>query len=287
MKLKATLIGITLFFAVFAMLYSPTLGKNRSIFDIFNFNTYQNQESDNSVSSNIIADSQVSSKNNEDQNNSENSSDLSEDSATVAGEKDVLDQENNQNFVLVTKVTDGDTIEIEGGQKVRYIGIDTPETVHPSKPVMCFGKEASNYNKDLVFGQKIRLEKDISETDKYGRLLRYVYLEDGTFVNLQLVKEGYATSYSYPPDIKFQQDFLSAEKLARDEGIGLWGECESSESPENECNIKGNISASGEKIYHMPEQYYYSKTLINESNGERWFCSEQEAKDAGWRKSLK
>src|SRR3990167_3408922 len=80
------------------------------------------------------------------------------------------------NTVLVTRVIDGDTIEIEGGQKVRYIGIDTPETVDPRKPVQCFGVEASNKNKELVSGKRDRLEKDVSETDKYGRLLRYIYI---------------------------------------------------------------------------------------------------------------
>lgn len=287
MKIKATLIGMTLFFAVFAIFYSPTLGKNRNIFDsIFNTkNNNQNQKIDNSVLSNIIADSQVNSKNNQDQNNSENSSDLSEDNAIVAGEKDVANA-NNQNLVLVTKVIDGDTIEIEGGQRVRYIGIDTPETVHPSKPVQCFGKEASNTNKDLVEGKYVRLEKDISETDKYNRLLRYIYLDDDTFVNLYLVEEGYATVFSYPPDIKYQTKFLEAEQKARSENIGLWGNCGNYE-PDDECDIKGNISASGEKIYHMPGQYYYDKTSINESKGEKWFCNEQEALDAGWRKSLK
>ena len=99
------------------------------------------------------------------------------------------------NTVLVTKVIDGDTIEIEGGQRVRYIGIDTRETVDPTKPFQCFGVEASNKNKELVSGKRVRLEKDISETDKYGPLLRYVYVGD-TFINLELDRNGYACSSS-------------------------------------------------------------------------------------------
>ena len=87
---------------------------------------------------------------------------------------------------LVTKVIDGDTIQIEGGQKVRYIGIDTPETVDPTRPDGCFGKEASEKNKNLVLGKKVRLEKDVSLTDRYGRLLRYVYVDE-LFVNDALV----------------------------------------------------------------------------------------------------
>jgi len=123
---------------------------------------------------------------------------------------------------LVTKVIDGDTIEIEGGKRVRYIGIDTPETVHPSKPVECFGKEASAKNQELVLNKKVRLEKDVSETDKYGRLLRYVYAGD-IFVNDYLVSEGYAKSSTYPPDVKYNEKFLASQKIAVENEKGLWG----------------------------------------------------------------
>lgn len=202
--------------------------------------------------------------------------------------------------VLVVRVIDGDTIEIEGGQKIRYIGIDTPETVDPRKPVQCFGVEASNRNKQLAEGKRVRLEKDVSETDKYGRLLRYVYI-DGTFVNLLLVKEGFAHSSTYPPDVKYQNQFVEAERIAREQKKGLWGACLISTptqsaptttftpspipSPNAACTIKGNISSGG-KIYHLPDCDSYAKTKINEVQGERWFCTETEAVAAGWRKAL-
>lgn len=125
---------------------------------------------------------------------------------------------------LVTKVIDGDTIELEGKIKVRYIGIDTPETVKPATPVECFGKEASNRNKELVLDRYVYLEKDVSDTDRYGRLLRYVYV-DGLFVNEALVREGYAHSASFPPDIKHQNLFTEAERNARQNNIGLWKNC--------------------------------------------------------------
>ena len=127
---------------------------------------------------------------------------------------------------LVTRVIDGDTIEIEGGKKVRYLGIDTPETVDPRKPVQCFGIEASNANKKLVLGKRVKLEKDISETDKYGRLLRYVYVDD-IFVNDYLVRNGYAYAVTFPPDVKYQQQFLEAQKEARENKRGLWSACQS------------------------------------------------------------
>lgn len=193
----------------------------------------------------------------------------------------------------VTRVIDGDTIEIENGEKIRYIGIDTPETVDPRKQVQCFGIEASKKNKELVEGKAVRLEKDITDRDKYFRLLRYVWVDD-LFVNLELVKQGFANSYSYPPDIKYQEEFLAAEKEAREAERGLWKACPISpsptvkiqETPKSNCDIKGNISTSGEKIYHLPDCGSYAKTQIDEDRGERWFCSEQEAQEAGWRKAL-
>ncbi|MEX0616807.1 MAG: thermonuclease family protein [Candidatus Woykebacteria bacterium] len=195
--------------------------------------------------------------------------------------------------VLVTKVVDGDTVELEGGQKVRYIGIDTPETVDPRKSVQCFGKEATAKNRSLVEGKKVKLEKDISETDKYGRLLRYIWVGD-TLMNEILVKEGFAHSSPYPPDVKLQDRFNKAEKFARENNKGLWGVCDAvgvtnptyqTQSQSGQCLIKGNISSSGEKIYHLLGQKYYDKIVIDESKGERWFCSEQEALDSRWRKS--
>jgi len=195
--------------------------------------------------------------------------------------------------VKVTRVIDGDTIEIEGSQRVRYIGVDTPEIVDPRSTVQCFGREASLKNRELVEGKSVILEKDISETDKYGRLLRYVYI-DNLFVNDYLTREGYAHASSYPPDIKYQNQLQEAETEARQNNRGLWSACDfSDKSPQtnqqpvqsSDCLIKGNISSSGEKIYHLPGQRYYDKTVIDESKGERWFCTEEEAILAGWRKS--
>ena len=89
---------------------------------------------------------------------------------------------------LVKRVVDGDTIVLDTGDKVRLIGVDTPETVHPNKPVEFFGKEASAFTKALCEGKKVRLEYDWQKEDKYHRLLAYVYLEDGTFVNAEIIK---------------------------------------------------------------------------------------------------
>lgn len=198
----------------------------------------------------------------------------------------------------VTRVIDGDTIELENGERVRYIGIDTPETTDPRKPVQCFGVEASKKNKELVEGKIVRLEKDITDKDKYNRLLRYVWV-GGTFVNLDLIKQGFAQSYSYPPDIKHQDQFIAAQKKAREAKAGLWSACSTGTgttatfllapaegTSDGTCVIKGNISSSGEKIYHIPGCGSYTKTQIDEARGERWFCSESEASAAGWRMAL-
>lgn len=197
---------------------------------------------------------------------------------------------------LVTRVIDGDTIEVEyfgERRRVRYIGIDTPETVHPSRPVECFGVEAAARNRSLVEGKLVRLERDITDVDKYDRLLRYVYVDD-VFVNEQLVAEGFATAYTYPPDIKYTERLRAAEVQARNLEQGFWGsDCisEVTTRPINDagevCIIKGNISqTSGERIYHVPGCEYYNQTIISPAAGERWFCTESEAVAAGWRKAL-
>jgi micrococcal nuclease len=208
----------------------------------------------------------------------------------------------------VTRVVDGDTIHVDiAGQDftVRYIGIDTPETVDPNRPVGCYGPEASVRNKELVHGQTVSLESDVEDKDDFGRLLRYVWLGD-EMVNAVLVRDGYAKAETGFAEVKYQDVLLALQGEAQAEGRGLWGPACANTTPGptitqtpppasgNEiCDysgatqpvIKGNISSSGEKIYHVPGQSSYDATQIDEASGERWFCTEQEALDAGWRKS--
>ncbi|GEM_PF-2617874 len=126
--------------------------------------------------------------------------------------------------VVVKRVVDGDTIVLTDNRRLRYIGIDTPETVHPQKPVECFGKEAKEFNRQLVENKTVYLETDVSETDRYGRLLRYVWV-DGEMVNEKLVREGYAYVSTFPPDVKHQELFVQAQQEARESNKGLWGQC--------------------------------------------------------------
>ena len=125
---------------------------------------------------------------------------------------------------IATRVIDGDTIKVDiagTSYKVRYIGIDVPE-LDDKRPEYCaLAQEATRYNRQLVEGKAIRLEKDISQTDQYRRLLRYVYVGD-VFVNAELVRQGLAWAKAYPPDTKYQHTLEKAEAEARQDKIGIW-----------------------------------------------------------------
>jgi len=220
----------------------------------------------------------------------------------VLGKKD----DHGREEATVSRVIDGDTIELSDGRKIRYIGVDTPETQHPVKGQECFGEEAKKFNQKLVAGKRVKLEQDVSDTDRYGRILRYVWLGE-EMVNEVLVKQGYAYAASYPPDVKYQDKFRTAQDEARQTNAGLWGACETVNLDEinarldeaeanlavgeqridkvkSECLIKGNISQQG-NLYHLPDCPSYDSVVINEAQGEKWFCSEDEAQAAGWEKA--
>ena len=206
----------------------------------------------------------------------------------------------------VTEVIDGDTIKVSMGDEiytVRYIGIDTPETVAPNTEVQPYGPEASLANKKLVEGKTVSMWMDTSNTDRYDRLLRYVMV-DGKFVNYELVLAGYAYAKEYPPDTACSKIFEAAQSQASKDKTGLWGlnsQISANTTPDpwlpsstglcpagcetekDGCSIKGNINSSGEKIYHLPGGEHYSTTKINPGAGEKWFCSIEEAVSNGWR----
>ena len=136
----------------------------------------------------------------------------------------------------VTRVVDGDTIEVAitgtvegpgagglapGTYKVRLIGIDTPESVRPGTPVECFAKEASAASEAFLDGRAVRLVKDVENTDRYDRLLRYVYIED-EMANARLVANGYAFAYTYPPNVRHSKLLVQLEREARENNRGLW-----------------------------------------------------------------
>ncbi len=130
----------------------------------------------------------------------------------------------------MVSVVDGDTIvaSINGrDERIRLIGIDTPETKKPDTPVQCFGLEASSFTTRLLpKGVALHLERDVEARDRYGRLLAYVYLAaDGTFVNLQIVRQGYARLLTFPPNVAHVGEFVAAARAAERDDIGLWDGC--------------------------------------------------------------
>lgn len=135
-------------------------------------------------------------------------------------------------FATVTYVIDGDTIEVDGEERIRYLGINTPESGRP------YFTEATNENKKLVEGKEIKLELDAQTKDKYGRTLAYVWVGE-TMVNLELVCRGYANVYTFPPNVKYKDLFLEAESEAREAQRGLWAP-----GPDTKARIKiVNINA--------------------------------------------
>jgi micrococcal nuclease len=155
-----------------------------------------------------------------------------------------------ENWRTCVEVIDGDTIVLDGNEIVRLIGIDAPETKDPRKPVQSYGKEAYEFTKGLVEGKKVRLTYDLNKEDKYGRTLAYVYLEDGTFLNAEVIKQGYGSVYRYFL-FKYFDEFKQYEIEARENAIGLWSDGGGEKSRvayENDSDIV-YITRSGTK-YH-------------------------------------
>ncbi len=138
--------------------------------------------------------------------------------------------ESRPDIATVVSVVDGDTIILRIQNKtetVRLLGIDTPETVHPTKPVECFGTQASSFTKDaLQKNSRVRLVRDVEPRDRFQRLLVYLYLEDGTLFNQLLLDRGFARTLSIEPNTAFASQFTDHESSARERRVGLWQACE-------------------------------------------------------------
>ncbi|HLS45164.1 MAG TPA: thermonuclease family protein [Ornithinicoccus sp.] len=212
----------------------------------------------------------------------------------------------------VLGVSDGDTIKvsIDGvSERIRIIGIDAPELARDGQSAECFAQPSASEMQSLVQSQRVHLLADPTQADRdrYDRLLRHVVREGGGHVGLIMVSGGYAEEEQFAAPYEYQSDLVAAEQQARTDGLGLWSACLVAAAPvapapvpapppppppaapadpaPAECVIKGNIASDGERIYHVPGQQYYDKTVITLSKGERWFCTEQDARDAGWRKA--
>jgi micrococcal nuclease len=149
--------------------------------------------------------------------------------------KSAASQPASPGFYYISRVVDGDTLKLSSGEKVRLIGVDTPEVYYGDKllrdskrsgtdikTIQSLGAKASRFTKDLCLGKRARLEYDVVKHDKYGRVLAYVYLEDGTFVNAKIAEEGYGQIMTIPPNVKYADYFLKLERQAKDGKKGLW-----------------------------------------------------------------
>lgn len=200
------------------------------------------------------------------------------------------------NIQLMDYVIDGDTIKLQDGARVRLIGIDAPEKDE------CYYEESKTALEDAMGERQIRLDKDVEGVDRVGRYLRYVIAlsgdpkEDNLHLNDYMLRNGYAKRYSEPENKLNLRLYIAAENEAQREQRGIWSECEIEEvdtealreqdaqPPNDSCIIKGNISEKGYgTTYLLPGCANYDRVKIDTRKGERYFCSEEEAQEAGFR----
>lgn len=208
----------------------------------------------------------------------------------------------------VINVVDGDTLDVQLSsrvERVRLIGLNTPESVDPRRGVQCFGVEASAFTKAMALDQTVYLESDDSQGDRdqFDRLLRYVWLQDGRLVNFEVLSGGYGAQYTFDTPYLYRDIFVAAERTARDSSAGLWspqtcdgdfdapadfamsgdGCAEGCINPPTNCTVKGNVNRAGRMIYHEAGvSDAYDSVNMNPGEGDRWFCSAAEAEAAGF-----
>ena len=195
-------------------------------------------------------------------------------------------------IIGIAMVTDGDTIRIND-TRIRFHGIDAPESnqtcLYADGSTWNCGEASTSYLTSIVAGRSLLCEQ--KDVDRYGRIVA-VCSVDRNDLNAMMVDSGMALAYR-----TYSNDYVDNEASAKSSSKGMWGgkfiepwkwrtgTRLTTQVNTGDCNIKGNISSKGEKIYHVPGARYYVNTIISETKGERWFCSEQEARQAGWRKS--
>lgn len=180
--------------------------------------------------------------------------------------------------LTVTSVTDGDTIKLSDGRRIRYIGINSPEL----ETNECFAREAQTLNQNLVLNKKVKIETDINEIDLYGRTLAYVFV-DGLFVNQELLAQGAGKFYFDALNTRYSSLLEKAAEEGHDRILGLWQAC--APDPQKGCLIKGNQDELDKRWYHLPDFRHYPVTKINLSHGDQWFCTEKEAQKAGFKRA--
>ncbi|MCK5021997.1 MAG: thermonuclease family protein [Candidatus Pacebacteria bacterium] len=210
----------------------------------------------------------------------------------------------SENLHKVLRVIDGDTFEVAGtSEKDDNVVIRILNTSAPEK-YECYFKESTDFLKDLIQDKEVRLEKDISGTDNFGRLLRHVFVpsdseeEDNLLISQYLIENGFAKAIPTPPDFRYKTHLANVENKASKNDLGIWGNCQGQlphdfqegvdEQPKYpNCIIKGNISTNGglRWLYYTPDCSNYTQTKINTEKGEAYFCTEEEAQNAGFTRS--
>lgn len=187
----------------------------------------------------------------------------------------------------VESVVDGDTIKLQNGTRIRYIGTDTPEMEKGQRQAECYAKEAKKINEGLVLNRPVRVEKDLNEMDRFGRTLAYVFVktENGQeiFVNQWLLKEGAGKFLLDTVNLKYQPALVAAAESAHANKKGLWLTC--APEPKAGCQIKGNVGLLDQRFYHLSDFRHYEQTKVNLIHGDQWFCTETEAQEAGFKKA--
>lgn len=178
-------------------------------------------------------------------------------------------QQVNAEFRTVARVVDGDTLVLDNGEKVRLVGVDTPETKDPRKPVQYFGQEATNFTKQMVEGKKVWVEFDqanahVGHKDKYGRTLAYVFREDGKFLNAEIVSNGFGHAYTQYP-FKYANEFKALERQAREQNKGLWnGNAVSTSTPRSPDTtiVANNRSHSAKQVAGSTPAFDSNGTIV-------------------------
>lgn len=186
----------------------------------------------------------------------------------------------------VVKVVDGDTIKLSDGRTIRYLNLDTPELAKGEAEDDCFAQEAKEISQHLVLGKEVRLEFDVNEMDRFGRYLAYVYVLDEReeiFVNQYLLEQGAGEFFLDTVNLKYQHVLIKAAEKGHKEKKGLWKKC--AEDPKAGCIIKGNLDKWDKRRYHLPYFRHYPQIVMRLEQGDRWFCTEEEAIKAGFKRA--
>jgi len=177
-------------------------------------------------------------------------------------------------LVEVIRIVDGDNIELSDGRRIRYINVDTAEKGE------CYREESIRVNEELVMGKKVRVELDVNEMDRFGRHLAYVWVGD-KMINEELLRLGVGEYQLDTVNLKHQDRLMRAAEKGYEDGSGVWGECGNIDG----CQIKGNLDKDDKRYYHLPGFRHYSQVIMRLDQGDRWFCSEEAAIEAGFKRA--